>query len=166
MSQQTNPVPNQQPAFDVQGAPLQDPTQPAAMQPYVDAQAPAQANQSAQSAQQPAQATQPVVQQGFDAQGAPVQQPLDQAPDGQGAVIGQGAPTQNGQIKDPEDWATGDQPMTDAQRSYLDSLAKQAGETLPANLTKAQASEHIDRLQQATGTQAAPQQGQGGTIGA
>ncbi|MEV7431026.1 DUF3072 domain-containing protein [Nocardioides sp. NPDC092400] len=62
---------------------------------------------------------------------------------------GQDAPT-NAQ-KDPEDWVTGDEPMTGAQRSYLDTLARQAGETIPADLTKAEASEHIDRLQQATG---------------
>ena len=49
--------------------------------------------------------------------------------------------------KDPEDWVTGDEPMTGAQRSYLDKLARDAGETLPASLTKAEASEHIDRLQ-------------------
>ena len=53
--------------------------------------------------------------------------------------------------KDPDDWVTGDEPMTGAQRSYLDTLARDAGETLPADLTKAQASEHIERLQQATG---------------
>ena len=49
-------------------------------------------------------------------------------------------------IKDPSDWVSGDDPITDSQRSYLDSLARQAGETLPADLNKAQASEHIDRL--------------------
>lgn len=49
-------------------------------------------------------------------------------------------------IKDPSDWVSGDDPITDSQRSYLDSLARQAGETLPADLTKAQASEHIARL--------------------
>jgi len=54
-------------------------------------------------------------------------------------------------VKDPEDWVTGDEPMTGAQRSYLETLARQAGETLPGDLTKAQASEHIDRLQQSTG---------------
>jgi hypothetical protein len=54
-------------------------------------------------------------------------------------------------IKDPEDWVTGDEPMTGAQRSYLDTLAREAGEELPADLTKAQASEHIDRLQEKTG---------------
>ena len=49
-------------------------------------------------------------------------------------------------IKDPSDWVSGDDPITDSQRSYLDSLARQAGETLPADLNKAQASEHIERL--------------------
>ncbi len=52
----------------------------------------------------------------------------------------------DGPIRDPHDWKTGDEPMTDAQRSYLDTLAKEAGEELPASLTKAEASEHIDRL--------------------
>lgn len=49
--------------------------------------------------------------------------------------------------RDPDQWVTGDEPMTAAQRSYLDTLAKEAGETLPADLTKADASKHIDRLQ-------------------
>lgn len=53
--------------------------------------------------------------------------------------------------KDPEDWVTGDEPMTGAQRSYLDTLARDAGETLSADLTKAEASEQIERLQEATG---------------
>jgi hypothetical protein len=53
--------------------------------------------------------------------------------------------------KDPSDWVTGDEPMTGPQRSYLDTLAREAGEELPADLTKAQASEHIDRLQHKTG---------------
>ncbi len=53
--------------------------------------------------------------------------------------------------KDPSDWVTGDEPMTGAQRSYLDSLARQAGEELSADLTKAEASEQIDRLQEETG---------------
>ena len=51
--------------------------------------------------------------------------------------------------KDPDDWVTGDEPMTGAQRSYLDTLARESGEELPADLTKAQASEHIDRLRSA-----------------
>jgi hypothetical protein len=54
--------------------------------------------------------------------------------------------------KDPEDWVSGDDPMTESQRSYLDTLARQAGEEIPADLTKAEASQHIDRLRQATGT--------------
>ena len=53
--------------------------------------------------------------------------------------------------KDPSDWVTGDEPMTAPQKSYLDTLAREAGEELPADLTKAEASEHIDRLQQKTG---------------
>lgn len=53
--------------------------------------------------------------------------------------------------KDPEDWVTGDEPMTGPQKSYLDTLLREAGEELPADLTKAEASEHIDRLQKLTG---------------
>ena len=53
--------------------------------------------------------------------------------------------------KDPADWATGGEPMTGPQRSYLDTLAREGGEELPADLTKAQASEHIERLQEKTG---------------
>jgi hypothetical protein len=49
--------------------------------------------------------------------------------------------------KDPEEWTTGDEPMTAAQESYLSTLAREAGEHLPGNLTKAQASELIDKLQ-------------------
>ena len=56
-----------------------------------------------------------------------------------------------GTAKDPEEWVTGDEPMTGAQRSYLDTLAREAGEQLSPDLTKAEASEHIDRLQQKTG---------------
>jgi Protein of unknown function (DUF3072) len=53
--------------------------------------------------------------------------------------------------KDPQDWVTGDEPMTGPQRSYLETLAREAGEDVPADLTKAQASELIDRLQDKTG---------------
>ena len=61
-----------------------------------------------------------------------------------------GGPQGDTTRKDPEEWVTGDEPMTGAQRSYLDTLAREAGEELPGDLTKAQASEHIDRLQGAT----------------
>lgn len=57
----------------------------------------------------------------------------------------------NSAEKDPSDWVTGDEPMTGAQKSYLGTLAHEAAEELPANLTKAEASENIDRLQQKTG---------------
>jgi hypothetical protein len=53
--------------------------------------------------------------------------------------------------KDPSDWVTGDQPSTGPQESYLSTLAQEAGEEVPADLTKAQASEEIDRLQRETG---------------
>jgi hypothetical protein len=53
--------------------------------------------------------------------------------------------------KDPSDWVSGDDPMTTAQRSYLDTLARQAGEELPADLSKAEASQHIDRLKSQLG---------------
>jgi Protein of unknown function (DUF3072) len=54
-------------------------------------------------------------------------------------------------IKDPADWVTGDEPATAPQKSYLDTLAREAGEEIPASVSKAEASEHIDRLQQKTG---------------
>lgn len=67
-------------------------------------------------------------------------------------TIGASSPGASGTTeKDPSDWVTGDEPMTGAQRSYLDTLAREAGEQLPPDLTKAQASEHIDRLQAQTG---------------
>ena len=55
--------------------------------------------------------------------------------------------------KDPENWTTGDEPMTGAQQSYLHTLAQEAGED-PAQydgLTKAEASQHIEKLQGKTG---------------
>jgi hypothetical protein len=62
-----------------------------------------------------------------------------------------GAAPQENPEKDPSDWVTGDEPITGAQRSYLQTLAREANEELPENLTKAQASEMIDRLQAQTG---------------
>lgn len=56
-----------------------------------------------------------------------------------------------GAEKNPSDWVTGDEPITASQRSYLDTLAREAGEELDADMTKAEASEHIDRLQAKTG---------------
>lgn len=54
-------------------------------------------------------------------------------------------------IKDPDNWVTGDEPMTGAQRSYLSTLAEEAGEELDENLTKAEASKKIEELQEKTG---------------
>lgn len=54
-------------------------------------------------------------------------------------------------IKDPDDWTTGDEPMTEAQRSYLHTLASEAGEEIDEHLTKAEAAKKIDELQQRTG---------------
>ena len=53
--------------------------------------------------------------------------------------------------KDPADWVTGDEPATGAQKSYLDTLAREAGEEVPEDLTKADASRKIDELQEETG---------------
>ncbi|MDX6366326.1 MAG: hypothetical protein QOK30_1402 [Nocardioidaceae bacterium] len=49
-------------------------------------------------------------------------------------------------LKDPSDWTTGDEPATQAQRSYLETLANDTGAEVPADLTKARASELIDEL--------------------
>jgi DUF3072 family protein len=54
-------------------------------------------------------------------------------------------------IKDPDEWKTGDEEMTGAQRSYLQTLADEAGEEFDPNLTKAEASKRIEELQQKTG---------------
>ena len=54
-------------------------------------------------------------------------------------------------VKDPDDWTTGDEPMTGAQRSYLKTLSSEAGETFDENLSKAEASKKIDELQHKTG---------------
>jgi hypothetical protein len=53
--------------------------------------------------------------------------------------------------KPTDEWVTGDEPMTGPQASYLATLAREAGEEVPEGLTKAQASETIDRLQSVTG---------------
>ena len=58
---------------------------------------------------------------------------------------------QGNTIKDPDDWTTGDEPMTGAQRSYLHTLAEEAGEEVQDDLSKAEASKRIDELQERTG---------------
>ena len=53
--------------------------------------------------------------------------------------------------KDPDDWTTGDEPMTGAQASYLKTLCEEAGEEFDDTLTKAEASKRIDALRAKTG---------------
>jgi hypothetical protein len=70
--------------------------------------------------------------------------PSDAAPDPHAVKTqGGGSPAE----KDPSQWVTGDEPMTGPQASYLETLAHQAGEEVPEGLTKAQASDEIERLQ-------------------
>jgi hypothetical protein len=59
-------------------------------------------------------------------------------------------PTGNAE-KDPDDWTTGDEPMTGAQASYLKTLSEEAGEDFDEGLSKAEASKRIDALQEQTG---------------
>jgi hypothetical protein len=56
-------------------------------------------------------------------------------------------------FRDPEHWKTGDEPMTAAQRSYLQTLATEAGEDFDEDeeLTKAAAALRIEELQKRTG---------------
>jgi hypothetical protein len=54
-------------------------------------------------------------------------------------------------IKRPDEWKTGDEPETAAQRSYLETLAREAGEEPPEPQTKAGAAKRIERLQERTG---------------
>lgn len=51
-------------------------------------------------------------------------------------------------VKNPDDWTTGDEPMTGAQASYLKTLSEQAKdpEAFAEDLTKAEASKRIDAL--------------------
>jgi hypothetical protein len=66
-------------------------------------------------------------------------------------VVDRDAVTQNPE-KDPSDWVTGDEPATGPQQSYLSTLAQQADEDVdPTSLTKAEASQKIDELKEATG---------------
>ena len=57
------------------------------------------------------------------------------------------------QIKDPDDWVTGHEPMTGAQASYLKTLSEQAHEpqAYDPELDKAEASKRIDQLKHETG---------------
>jgi hypothetical protein len=61
-------------------------------------------------------------------------------------------PVNSNPEKDPDAWTTGDEPMTGPQRSYLHTLAQEAGEEPPGDdITNAEASKRIDALQERTG---------------
>ena len=56
-------------------------------------------------------------------------------------------------IKDPDQWTTGDEPMTGAQASYLKTLAEETQEpkAFDPDLDKAEASKRIDALRKEAG---------------
>jgi hypothetical protein len=56
-------------------------------------------------------------------------------------------------VKDPDQWVSGDEPMTGAQASYLRTLAEETGEAsaFDAGLSKAEASKRIDALKEKAG---------------
>lgn len=54
-------------------------------------------------------------------------------------------------IKNPDEWTTGDEPMTGAQHSYLKTLSDEAKEEFDETLSKSAASKRIDELQHKTG---------------
>jgi hypothetical protein len=49
-------------------------------------------------------------------------------------------------IKPPDEWKTGDEPMTGAQESYVHTLAQEAGEEVSDDMTKAEAAKKIASL--------------------
>ena len=57
------------------------------------------------------------------------------------------------QIKDPDQWTTGGEPMTGAQASYLKTLSEEAKEpkAFDPDLDKAEASKRIDDLRHKAG---------------
>lgn len=63
------------------------------------------------------------------------------------------AKTTNQPLRDPTEWKTGDEPITAAQRSYLETLGTEAGEKVEDldSLTKAEAALKIEELQRQTG---------------
>lgn len=70
---------------------------------------------------------------------------LNNAPENNNGIKGDNT------VKNPDEWTTGDEPMTGAQRSYLKTLSDEAGEPFDENLSKSEASKRIDELQHKTG---------------
>ena len=60
------------------------------------------------------------------------------------------APNSN-TVKDPDDWTTGEEPMTGAQASYLKTLSEKTKTDFDEGLRKAEASKRIDELRQKAG---------------
>src|ERR687893_604431 len=77
--------------------------------------------------------------------------PVQASPEHNTEMLGASTPGNDALQRDPSEWVSGDDPITPAQKSYLDTLAKQAGEELPADMTKAEASQHIERLKSQLG---------------
>jgi hypothetical protein len=61
--------------------------------------------------------------------------------------------TRSNTEKDPDDWISGDEPMTGAQASYLKTLCEQAHRPrdFHEHLTKAEASKMIDEMRPKAG---------------
>ncbi|SEI45156.1 Protein of unknown function [Dyadobacter koreensis] len=76
------------------------------------------------------------------------QNPIDE---NQNALTGNQEVKGSNTVKDPDEWTTGDEPMTGAQHSYLKTLSDEAGEEFDESLTKANASKRIEELQHKTG---------------
>ena len=64
------------------------------------------------------------------------------------STLDQSQPDDSNTVKNPDEWKTGDEPMTGAQRSYLKTLSDEAKVPFDENLTKAEASKRIDELRQ------------------
>ena len=69
-----------------------------------------------------------------------------------GEAMSENITPQDNPAKDPDDWVTGDEPMTGPQKSYLQTLAREAGREIDLDtLSKADASRLIDELQVVSG---------------
>jgi Protein of unknown function (DUF3072) len=67
-------------------------------------------------------------------------------------IVSGNVSAQDNPAKDPDDWTTGDEPMTGPQKSYLQTLAREAGRDVDLDgVSKADASRLIDELQAASG---------------
>jgi hypothetical protein len=71
---------------------------------------------------------------------------------------------QAGLIRNPDEWKSGDEPMTAAQRSYLETLCRETNQPFDDHLTKAEASTRIDELRQQSPRLAADERGDAGEI--